>query len=116
MARLSFILLLLVGAGLITSCGKKPIVIPISQLTNSTPFQARVESSYFAYQDSNGNPVAIATLTTTDGRRVSVVGSNASMEQIRFVKSLKKGTTYTFPDVFLEPWRTNRSLKKAKKV
>jgi hypothetical protein len=100
MTRFSFILFLLIGVGLTTSCGKKPMLIPISQLTNSASFQARVESSYVGY--TNGSGVAFAVLKTTDGRRISIEDHNASAEVWGCVKKvLRKGKTYTFPDVFL---------------
>jgi hypothetical protein len=86
---------------LTTSCRQSYRGIPTDQLVKMPPFQTTVERVYV--QDSQ-NPeigmVASVGLKTADGRRVAIGGDKASPEMVGFVRSLQRGQTYTFPDVY----------------
>jgi ABC-type Fe3+-hydroxamate transport system substrate-binding protein len=111
-----FILLLLafvaaVGV-LTTSCRKSYTVIPTDQLVKMSPFQAAVERVYVEdYQSAEIGTVATVGLKTTDGRRVAIGGDKASAEMVGFVRSLQRGQTYTFPDVYIAYQRSREEKK-----
>jgi hypothetical protein len=98
-----FLLIVAVSSLFTTSCRKSYSGIPINELTNSAPFKATVENiAVNNHEDTDIGTVAVVGLKTADGRLVAIGGQKASEEMIGFVKSLQKGQTYTFPDVFLD--------------
>jgi hypothetical protein len=93
-------------AFLAVSCTVDPPSTMVSQpdLIKMPPFQAtvlRVENGNLL---SGGNQVdancAAATITTADGRRITIGGTSASVEMIAFIRSLHKRQTCMLPDAF----------------
>jgi hypothetical protein len=83
------------------SCRQSCTDIPVADLTRMAPFKATVERVYVETFDStNLQTVALVALRTEDGRRVSIGGERATPEMVRFVQSLQRGQTYSFPEVF----------------
>jgi len=87
-------------------------VIPTDQRVKTPASQATVERVYVEdFQIADIGTVASAGLKTAGGRRVAIGGEKASPEMIGFVRSLQRGQTYTFPDVYVAYLKSREEKK-----
>ncbi len=85
------------------SCKKHYTGIPVAQLRQMTPFNAKVESTTVQDISKLGEGMlAVVWLKTEDGRRSAIGGERSKPGMVQFVQSLKDGETYAFPQVLLD--------------